>query len=356
MTIWNFRNDYSEGCHPDLLDALIRANEGQQESYGDDDYSLQAGSLIRQAVGNPEADVYFVSGGTQANLIIIGSALRPHESVISASTGHIHVHEAGAVETTGHKINTIENPDGKVLIEDIQAVLDEHITIPHMVKPKMVYISNSTEIGTIYTREDLRKLSAYCGERGLYLFCDGARLGSALCAENNDLTLEYLAELTDIFYIGGTKNGAMMAEAIVITNDALKQDFGYFVKQRGGLLAKGRFLGFQFLELFKNGLFFDLARHANAMAMKLAAAIEKLGCSFLTPSTTNQIFPILPTPVIDNLSANYGFYVWKKINAEVSAIRLVTSWATPEMMVDRFIADFSREIGMIKNHCKDHVR
>ncbi|MGB3976469.1 MAG: low specificity L-threonine aldolase [bacterium] len=356
MTVWNFRNDYSEGCHPYLLDALIRANEGQQESYGDDDYTCEARDLIRKAIGKPDADVYFVSGGTQANLIVIGSALRPHESVISASTGHIHVHEAGAVETTGHKINTIENPDGKVMIEDIQAVLDEHTTIPHMVKPKLVYISNSTEIGTIYTHEELRNLSAFCKRLGLYLFCDGARLGSALCAKGNDLTLKDLAELTDIFYIGGTKNGAMAAEAIVIIDENLKQDYGYFVKQKGGLLAKGRFLGIQFLELFKDGLFFDLARHANAMAMKLAAAIEKQGCSFLTQSTTNQIFPILPNAVIDKLNENYGFYVWKKINAEVSAIRLVTSWATPEMMVDRFITDFSREIGLIGDQNKDNVR
>jgi threonine aldolase len=339
MAVWNFRNDYSEGCHPNLLEAIARANAGQQESYGEDEYSARARDLIRSAAGSPGADVYFVSGGTQANLIIIGSALRSHESVISAATGHIHVHEAGAIETTGHKINAIENPDGKITVEDITAVLEEHTTVPHMVKPGMVYISNSTEIGTIYSRQELKRLSVFCRDHGLYFFCDGARLGSALCAAGNDLTLQDLAALTDVFYIGGTKNGAMMAEAIVIINDRLKQDFGFFVKQRGALLAKGRFLGVQFLELFRENLFFELARHANAMAMKIATEVKKQGYGFLTHSTTNQIFPVFPNPLIKRLSEKYGFYIWKKMDADMSAIRLVTSWATPETMVDRFIAD-----------------
>lgn len=343
MQIWSFKNDYSEGCHPRILDALVRANSGQQEAYGDDEFSGKARDLIRDEVGRSNIDIHFVSGGTQANLIVIAAALRPHESVIGAATGHIHVHEAGAVEAAGHKINCIMSPDGKVRPEHIHSVLEEHVTIPHMVKPAMVYISNSTEIGTIYSRRELEDLAECCRRNGLLLFCDGARLGSALCASGNDLTMSDLADLTDVFYIGGTKNGVLAGEAIVISNSQLKEDFGYHLKQRGALLSKGRWLGVQFMELFSGGLFFELARHANTMAMKLADGIRNLGGTFLTESATNQIFPILQNPLIDELSEKYGFYIWQKIDGNASAIRLVTSWATPERMVDGFVKDLSSE-------------
>ena len=339
MQIWSFKNDYSEGCHPRMLEAMLRANADQQEGYGEDGYSVGAGDSIRAVFHCPDSDVHFVSGGTQANLIVIAAALRPHESVIAASTGHIHIHEAGAIEATGHKINAVASPDGKVTAEMIRAVLDEHITIPHMVKPRLVYISNSTEIGTVYRRSELQVLAEFCRSHGLILFCDGARLGSALCSPGIDVMPPDMAGLTDVFTIGGTKNGAAWGEAVVIKSKELKPEFGYHLKQHGALLAKGRFLGIQFQELFRDGLFFEMARYANAMAMKLAEAIRKAGHPFLTEPVSNQIFPILPNRLIECLASRYGFYVWQKTGDDRSAIRLVTSWATPETMIDRFIDD-----------------
>lgn len=337
--MYSFKNDYSEGCHPNIIEALAKTNLSQQAGYGEDEYSIQAKELIKQKIDNKNAHIYFIPGGTQANLIVIASALRPHESVIGANTAHIHIHEAGAIEATGHKINTIISSDGKVKTGDIEGILHEHANVPHMVKPKMVYISNSTETGTIYKKHELEALWEFCKQKGLYLFLDGARLGSALCAEDNDLSMADLSRLTDVFYIGGTKNGALLGEAIVINNDKLKEDFGFHLKQRGALLAKGRLLGVQFLELFKNDLFFVLAKHANLMARKITDAIKKKGHSLLAESTTNQIFPILPNNLIEKLSGKYEFYVWQKIDEDTSAIRLVTSWATEEKFVDQFIKD-----------------
>ena len=339
MTKYSFENDYSEGCHPKILEKLTTSTFEQQDGYGDDEYSKEAAILIKTKLKNPGASVFFVTGGTQANLIVISAILRPHESVICAHTGHIHTHEAGSIEAVGHKINAINSPDGKVRVTDIQAVLDEHITIPHMVKPKMVYISNASEVGTIYQKEELEALSAYCKKNDLYLFMDGARLGAALCANNNDNTWEDIAKFTDIFYIGGTKNGALSGEAIVINKPKLAIDFGYHLKQKGALTAKGRLQGIQFLALFEDNLFFELAQHANTMAMKITHAIEKKGYPFLTYSTTNQIFPILPNHVIDKLWKKYRFYVWQKIDSKHSAVRIVTSWATKETAVDGFIKD-----------------
>ena len=336
--MYSFKNDYSEGCHPNILDTLTKTNFDQQEGYGDDEYSKQAKELIREKIQNSNAEIYFVSGGTQANLIIIAAALKPYESVISAKSGHINVHEAGAIESTGHKVEPIETSDGKLTTEKIQVILDGFEN-HHMARPKMVYISNSTELGTIYKKAELEKLSSFCRNKNLYLFLDGARLGSALCAEDNDITLADLAKFTDAFYIGGTKNGALLGEAIVINNDELKKDFLFHIKQRGALMSKGRTIGIQFLELFKNDLFFQLAKHANVMAMKITKAVKEKGYSFLTESTSNQIFPILPNELIEKLSSKYEFYVWKKLDDKTSAIRLVTSWATKEEFVDAFIAD-----------------
>jgi len=341
MELYSFRDDYSEGCHSSILDMLQKTNLEQQSGYGDDDYSCKAKEFIKKKVVDEHVDVYFTSGGTQANLIVISSALRPHESVISACTGHINGHEAGAIEATGHKINTIVSCDGKIRINDIQKVLDEHAHVPHVVKPKMVYISNSTEIGTIYQKQELEELYEYCQKNSLYLFLDGARLGSALCASTNDLLLEDIARLTDIFYIGGTKNGALLGEAIVISNERLKEDFAYQLKQKGALMSKGRLLGIQFFVLFENNLFFDLAKHANKMAEKLTNAIKKENYNFLTESQTNQIFPILPNTLIEKLEKKFEFYVWKEIDTKNSAIRLVTSWATQENRVDEFIDELS---------------
>jgi len=341
--MYSFRNDYSEGAHPRLLNALSESNFEQAEGYGQDCYTRKAIELLKQRIGRSDIDIHLISGGTQTNLLAISAFLRPHEAVISANTGHILVHEAGAIEATGHKIIAIEVSDGKLNHSHIKAALDSH-TDEHMVKPKLVYISNPTEIGTIYNKDELEQLSRFCKDNNLFLFMDGARLGSALCSEENNLELSDLGNLMDAFYIGGTKNGAFMGEALVICRDSLKEDFRFHMKQKGALLAKGRLLGIQFLELFRDDLYFDLARHANRMAGLLKAEIAQAGFKFLVNSPSNQLFPILPDRVITVLQKSYLFYVWSKVDADNSAIRLVTSWATTEEAVLAFIVDMKNSL------------
>ena len=332
----SFKNDYSEGAHPRILKALMESNFEQTEGYGEDGYTIKAVELIRRRIGRDDVDIHLLSGGTQTNLIAISAFLRPHEAVIAANTGHILVHETGAIEATGHKIISLEVNDGKLNASHINAALEAH-TDEHMVKPKLVYISNPTEIGTIYYKDELEQLSLFCRKNGLYLYMDGARLGSALCSEENNLELSDLATLVDAFYIGGTKNGALMGEALVICRAELKADFRFHMKQKGALLAKGRVLGIQFVELFRDNLYFDLAKHANRMAGLLRAEISKAGFRFLVDSPSNQIFPILPNALITELEKNYAFYVWSTVDADYSAIRLVTSWVTNEEAVLSFI-------------------
>ncbi|REC61657.1 threonine aldolase [Chryseobacterium pennae] len=341
---FSFKNDYSEGCHPNILHALLQYNLEQQAGYGEDEYSLKAKELIKKRIGKDNSDVYLVSGGTQANLIVISSVLRPYQCAISASTGHILNNETGAIEATGHKILSIETEDGKLRPSDIIPVLENHRNVPHQVMPKLIYISNSTELGTIYQANELKELSEFCKQNHLYLFMDGARLGHGLTSEISDLTLEKVAELTDIFYLGGTKNGALIGEAIVINNPALQEDFAFNIKQKGALLAKGRLLGIQFLELMKDDLYFDLAKHANQQAMKIKNALQEKGVKFLSDTYTNQIFPILSNGLIQVLSENFEFFVWKKIDEEFSAIRLITSWNTGDEAVNRFIEIIKEEL------------
>ncbi len=341
MYKYRFFNDYSEGAHPRIVEALNKTNMDQEEGYGLDTLSLKAAELIKNKINNSKATVHFVSGGTQANLIVLASVLKPYEAVVSPITAHINVHEAGAIEETGHKILTVPSVDGKITPNQIVEIVASH-TDEHMVKPKVVFISNSTEVGTIYSKEELEKISKTCREKNLYLYLDGARLGSALTTHISDLTLSDVAKLTDIFYIGGTKNGALLGEAIVINNPSLQENFRYHLKQHGALLAKGRVLGIQFLELFKDDLFFELAKHANVMANRLTTEIKKLELNFLTDSPTNQIFPIFPNKLISELEKLYGFYVWSKIDKDNSAIRLVTSWATPEEKVEEFLTDLKK--------------
>ncbi len=336
--MYSFKNDYSEGAHPRILSALAQLNLEQTEGYGEDHYTLKAAELLKQKIGRSDVDIHLLAGGTQTNLTAISAFLRPHEAVIAASTGHILVHETGAIEATGHKIISIEAADGKLKPANIKAVLDEH-TDEHMVKPKLVYISNSTEIGSIYSKSEMEQLSRLCRENKLLLYVDGARLGSALCSEGNDMELSDLGKLVDAFYIGGTKNGAFLGEALVICRDSLKEDFRFHIKQKGALLAKGRFLGIQFVELFKDDLYFDLARNANDMAGLLKKAISAEGYSFLIHSPSNQIFPVLPDSLISKLQEKYSFHIWKKVDDDNSAIRLVTSWATEEAAVLNFIED-----------------
>ena len=333
---YSFKNDYSEGCHPSILEALMRTNFSQQNGYGLDDYCAEAEKLILQKANAPHSKVHFVSGGTQANLLVISAILRPHESVVSATTGHIFTNEAGAIEATGHKVHGVETPDGKLKPEDIQKVLDVHTNVPHQLKQKLVYISNSTEIGTIYTKKELDNLSEFCKKKNLYLFMDGARLGHALTAKSNDVTWEDVAKLTDVYYLGGTKNGALIGEAIVINNKNLQEEFGFHLKQKGAMLAKGRLLGIQFQELLKDDLYWELAAHANLQAEKIKEAFQEIGADFLAETDTNQIFPILENSQIEKLSEQFDFYVWKKIDSEKSAIRIITSWATYGAVVDNF--------------------
>lgn len=334
--MYSFKNDYSEGAHPRILESMLTTNLEQVDGYSEDIYSEKAIELIKQKLGIQDVDIHFFPGGTQTNLTAIAAFLRPHEAAIAANTGHILVHETGAIEATGHKIISIEEMDGKLRPEQIKQALEAH-TDEHMVKPKLVYISNSTEIGTIYKKNELEQLSIFCRDNNLYLYVDGARLGSALTAEGNDLKLSDLAELVDAFYIGGTKNGALLGEALVICKEELKADFRFHIKQKGALLAKGRLLGIQFLELFKDNLYFDLAKHANKMASLIKSAIEEAGYTFLTESASNQVFPILPNNLIAKLQERYSFFIWEKVDENNSAIRLVTSWASKEEKVMELI-------------------
>ncbi|MDP4146542.1 MAG: aminotransferase class I/II-fold pyridoxal phosphate-dependent enzyme [Bacillota bacterium] len=336
--MYSFKNDYSEGAHPKILNVLIQSNLEQTEGYGEDIYSIKAIELLKQKIGCSNIDIHFLSGGTQTNLTAISAFLRPHEAAIAANTGHILVHETGAIEATGHKVISVEVSYGKLKASDIKAALDAH-TDEHMVKPKLVYISNPTEIGSIYKKAELEQISNFCRENNLILFIDGARLGSALCSSENDLQLSDIARLADAFYIGGTKNGALLGEALVICKDSLKEDFRFHLKQKGALLAKGKILGIQFLELFKDDLYFQLAGHANKMAELLSTNISALGYKFMINSSTNQIFPIFPNQIIKKLETKYSFHVWSKIDADNSSIRLVTSWATKQEAVEAFIED-----------------
>jgi len=339
--MYSFKNDYSEGAHPRILNALIESNLEQDDGYGEDKYTLKAIELLKQRINSNNIDIHFFSGGTQTNLTAISAFLRPHEAVISANTGHVLVHETGAIEATGHKVISVEVKDGKLKPNDVKGALAAH-TDEHMVKPKLVYISNPTEIGSIYTKSELEKLSNFCRENKLILFMDGARLGSALSSEENDMTLEDLGGLTDAFYIGGTKNGALLGEALVICKESLKEDFRFHMKQKGALLAKGRLIGIQFLELFSDNLYFDLAKHANKMADLLRKNISSMGYEFLVHSPSNQSFPILPNSIIEKLQEKYAFYLWSKIDENNSSVRLVTSWATKEEAVMEFIEDLKK--------------
>ncbi|MGL5330257.1 MAG: threonine aldolase family protein [Peptostreptococcaceae bacterium] len=345
--MYSFKNDYSEGAHPRILETLLKTNLEQCEGYGKDIYCEQAEKLIQNKLNNSEVDVHFISGGTQTNLIAISAFLRPYEAAISANTGHIFVNETGSVEATGHKVISVDVEDGKLRKEDIILTLNK-FTNEHVVKPKLVYISNSTEIGTIYTKAELEGLSEVCKENNLILFMDGARLGSALACKENDLSLEDICKLTDAFYIGGTKNGALLGEALVICNKNLQEDFRYNLKQKGAMLAKGRLLGIQFVELFKDDLFFEIGKHENDMADILRNGISNLGYDFFVDSPSNQIFPILSNEVIKGLEKNYGFNIWEKIDNEKTAIRLVTSFATKQEACEEFI----NNLELITNTCK----
>jgi len=336
--MYSFMNDYSEGAHPRILELMKQANLEQNTGYGLDVHSLKAKEYIKSKIGREDVDIHFIPGGTQTNLLVISSFLRPYQCVIAADTGHINVHETGAVEATGHKVVTVPNVDGKLTPEGIALVLEAH-TDEHMVQPKMVYISNTTELGTIYTKAELTAISNFCKEKKLLLFLDGARLASALTCKANDLTLSDIASLVDVFYIGGTKNGALLGEALVLCNDCLKEDFRYLIKHRGAMMAKGFVMGIQFEALFEDNLYFDLGEHANRMAERIAQALQEGGYSFYAPPGTNQLFPILSNETIQKLSEKFVFSVQFKVDSAYSVVRFVTSWATSEESVEAFIKE-----------------
>jgi len=333
----HFESDYLEGCCPQILDALRDTNLEQTLGYGEDPHCALAADRIRYVFDCPDAEVHFLVGGTQANATVISSLLRPHQGVLCAASGHINVHETGAVEHGGHKILALPASDGKISAAQVRDALEAHqrdFSREHMVQPGMVYISFPTELGTLYTRQELEDLHAVCTEWEIPLFVDGARLGYGLEASGCKLLPKDLPRLADVFYVGGTKQGALFGEAIVFSNPRLADDFRYCIKQNGGMLAKGRLLGIQFEVLMNNGLYFQLARRADRLADRLRAAFTRKGIPFLTENTTNQVFPILDNAVLAPLAAEFGFECWQTVDGAHTAVRFCTSWATTDDAID----------------------
>ncbi|GGJ10423.1 threonine aldolase family protein [Paenibacillus hunanensis] len=340
-----FESDYTEGAHERIMNKMVATNRVQTSGYGVDEYCERARQYIRTACGNEAVDVHFLVGGTQTNMTVISSILRPHQGVIAAVTGHIAVHETGAIEATGHKILTLPSDDGKITAAQVQQLYEQHwndATHEHITQPGMVYISQPTENGTIYSHAELEALYEICQQHDLPLYIDGARLGYALASPENDLTLERIAELCDVFYIGGTKVGALMGEAVVFVNDRLKKDFRYLIKQRGGMLAKGRILGIQFETLFEDGLYMEVSQHAVQQALRIRDAFAAQGFTFRYDSSTNQQFPIVSHEVLDKLRTKYSFSLWEKVDEQHSAIRFCTSWATQVQQVDELVNDIAQ--------------
>jgi len=332
-----FQNDYGEGAHPLVMQRLMETNMEHTCGYGLDEYSLKAAQIILDKVGNPAAQVHMMAGGTSANAIALASFMRPFEAVVCAATGHINVHETGAVEATGHKVLACESADGKALPEGVRKICLLHGD-EHMVHPRVLYISQSTEIGTAYTLSELKALRAVCDECGLYLYIDGARLGSALAAKDCDVTLKDLGEIADAFYIGGTKNGLLFGEAMVVCNPALQPHFRYMIKNRGGMMAKGRLCGVMFLTAFENDDYFRWAAHANAMADVIREAMARAGIAQFVKTTGNQVFPVITRAQRDALAEDFAFERWEELDGENCVIRFVTSWATAHEDVDKLAA------------------
>ena len=343
MARYNFSCDYLEGAHPKIVQRMAEENALQEPGYGTDSVSESAREKIRGAVGIPDAEVYFLVGGTQTNQLAAAAFLRPWEAMVAADTGHINVHETGAIEATGHKVIAMPGTDGKLTPAAIADAAAQHCAAPgvydeHMVLPRMVYVSDATELGTVYTKAELTALRAACDAHGIYLYLDGARLAQALTAAGNDLQPEDLPRLCDAFYIGGTKNGLLFGEAMVIVNDALKPGFRRAMKRNGAMLAKGRLLGVQFAAAMAHDLWLDMGRHADAQAQRIAAALTDRNVPMYVPSPTNQIFPILSDAQIARLQEQVAFYTNARVDATHQAVRFVTSWATTDAQVDALLA------------------
>ena len=337
----HFDSDYTAGAHPEVLGRLVATNAEHTAGYGNDPYTAHAKALIREAIGSADAEVMFLVGGTQTNATAIDGLLSRWEGVLAAESGHIAVHEAGAIEASGHKVLTLPHYAGKVKAEDVEHYIAEFYadeTYPHMVAPGMLYISQPTEYGTIYSRRELEALSEVCHRRNIPLYIDGARLGYALAAEGADFTLGDIARLADVFYIGGTKLGTLFGEALVCTNRALLPNLFPLVKQHGALLAKGRLLGVQFEAMFSDGLYERIGREAVKQAIRLREAFRSAGYEVVIESPTNQQFFRLPNDTIDRLRQEVSFDYWGPRGEKESIVRLVTGWATTEEDVDRCIA------------------
>ena len=337
----HFECDYLEGCHPAILQRLQKTNLEQTTGYGTDPHCARAAELIRNACEAPDADVHFLVGGTQTNATVISALLRPHQGVLCAATGHINAHETGAIEHGGHKVLPLPSGDGRITAAQIQEAVQAHFSDgnhEHVVQPGMVYISFPTELGTIYGKQELEDIAAVCREWDLPLFIDGARLGYGLESSECRLLLKDIARLADVFYIGGTKQGALFGEAVVFRNRELSSDFRYLIKQNGGMLAKGRLLGIQFETLMEDGLYFKLARQADRLAEQLSEAFRAAGIELLIDSGTNQVFPILSEEQARKLSEDFGFEYWTRTEDGRDAWRFCTSWATTQEQVDTLIA------------------
>lgn len=335
-----FECDYTTGAHPRILEALVNTNTEGCPGYGVDIHCERARAMLRALCQAPEAGVHFLVGGTQANATVIAAALRPHQGVLCAETGHIHVHETGAVEATGHKVLALPAENGKITARQIDQYCQDHFdneAWEHMVQPGMVYLSLPTELGTVYTLAELEEISQTARRWKLPLFVDGARLACGLAA--SDVTLPDLARLCDVFYLGGTKAGLLFGEAVVITNPALNRDFRYLIKQHGGMLAKGRLLGVQFEAFLTDHLFEEIGRQEVAQAMRLREAFLAKGWDLFVDSASNQQFPILPNGAVAVLRHKYSFEVWEKVDQAHTAVRFCTSWSTTDQDVDALIAD-----------------
>lgn len=348
MTKIRLNNDYSEGAHPDIMDALQKTNLESTSGYGSDPYTKEAIKIIKKELNSMDSDVYLFVGGTQTNLTLISAALRPHQSVLSADTGHINVHEAGAIEATGHKVEIVKSIDGKLHAKDIADFILNRRNDPthsHMTQPKMVYISQPTELGTIYSKNELKDIYHVSKALGLLVYIDGARLGYAIASNESDTVLSDYSNVCDALYIGITKVGALFGEALVLFHDDIKKDFNYIMKQKGAILAKGRLLGIQFIELFKDGLYDKISKETNEKAYRLRDGLKDLGIRMLSNSSTNQQFPIIENSLLNQLDAYVTYEYVEAIDINHTAIRFCTSWATK-------IEDIQFILDLIKEHNK----
>jgi threonine aldolase len=338
----SFLNDYNMVAHPDIIKAVSDASERRYDGYGTDEETSLAIDAIRDHIGVSDADVHLLSGGTQANLVAASAFLRPYEAVVAAETAHIYTHETGAIEATGHKVLPRKTKDGKLRPDDIENEVRAH-TDEHMVKPAMAYISQATEYGTVYSKDELLAIRDVCTKHGMILYVDGARLGYAITSDNPyPFTMNDIAGVADAFYIGGTKQGLLFGEALVICNPALTKDVRYILKQNGALLAKGFLLGIQFRAIFQNGLYYTLSERANFMAKKIRAGIMESGYDFEIDSVANQVFPILDNAAIAELEKDFLFEKWNEVSEYQSSIRLTTTWATSDDDVDALLNALAR--------------